>query len=148
MNSMASSQAVALHVTQDPQPVAVDAPGDTPVRKRMQAELADLVDSGGIVLDGKRVNRGKRTTKPLIEELLEEDEEIRAEFLDDVDMEDLESDDSEIEGSDVSDSEVEDELSLGEDDEDKERAEGDGAVVDDAAERLAIKAGVVIANSQ
>lgn len=133
MNSMTSSQ-YAL-ATEAPQSTA-DAGADGTVRS-MKAELKDLMDSGAVVLDGKRANRGKRTSKPLIEEILEEDEDIRAEFLDDVDMDDLESND-EIEGSDVSDSEVEDEVSLGgEDDmEDETAVEGGDIEVEDAVEEM------------
>ena len=128
MNAMTSSQAAKMHPTEAPQSVA-EAEANMTVHKRMKAELEDLMNSGAVVLDGKRTNRGKRTSKPLIEEILERDEEIRAEFLEDVDIQDLESDDSEIEGSDVSDSEVEDEVSL-EDVEDKDAVEGEDVAVE------------------
>ena len=127
---MTSSQAAVMHPTEAPQ--SAEAVANMTVRKRMKAELEDLMDSGAVVLDGKRTNRGKRTSKPLIEEILEEDEEIRAEFLEDVDIQDLESDDSDTEGSDVSDSEVEDEVSLEDEDnvEDKDGVEGEDVAVE------------------
>lgn len=86
---------------------------------RLRSELKDLIDSGGVVIEGKRATRGRRGRR-LIDELLEDDE-IRAEFLCDVDLSSLESSDD----GEITDEEVEEEVSMSADEEDEGREVGE-----------------------